>query len=67
MNYDFARNINQIVASMIKAYNEQTDTYIKEEADKILQEFLQMIEGKVILSYSSQITMISDDCLKEFV
>ena len=67
MNYDFARNVNQIVASMIKAYNEQTDTYIKEEADKILEEFLQMIEGKVILSYSSQITMISDDCLKEFV
>jgi hypothetical protein len=67
MNYDFAKNINQIVANMIKAYNEQTDTYIKEEADKILEEFLQMIEGKVILSYSSQITMISDDCLKEFV
>ena len=35
MNEEFGKNIKAIVQKMIDSYNEQTTSYIQEEADKI--------------------------------
>lgn len=52
---------------MIESYNEQTSGYILEEVDKIRIDFLEFLERKIELSFSYQVRMISEECLKEFV
>ena len=67
MNEEFGKNINEIVGKMLKEYEEQTQGYIQEEVEKIREEFLEVLERKIELSFSFQIRMIAEECLKEFV
>lgn len=60
MNEEFGKNIQSIVQKMIDSYNEQTSSYIQEEADKIRADFLEFLDRKIELSFSYQIRMISE-------
>lgn len=67
MNESFGQNIKAIVKKITDSYNQQTVGYIQEEVDKIRDDFMQFLERKIELSFSYQVRMISEDCLKEFV
>jgi hypothetical protein len=64
MNEDFGKNIKAIVQKMIDTYNQETAGYIEEEAEKIRADFLEFLERKIELSFSFQVRMISEECLK---
>jgi hypothetical protein len=64
MNEDFGKNIKSIVKKMIDAYNQETEGYIQEEVEKIRLDYLEFLERKIELSFSYQVRMISEECLK---
>ena len=64
MNEDFGKNIKAIVQKMIDTYNQETTGYIEEEVEKIRLDFFEFLERKIELSFSYQVRMISEECLK---
>jgi hypothetical protein len=64
MNEDFGKNIKTIVKKIIDSYNQETEGYIEEEVEKIRLDFLEFLERKIELSFSYQVRMISEECLK---